>query len=138
VRDYGGFKGFPWLICDLQPIGKRLVRGPRDVPQKWFTFCPKRKFPRDKVLISECKGCSHFQGYRLSFSDKVSQSLDEFGTPTQAFRVRMMRPRSWRDEVHIISEEDLKLAVERKKREDEEWAKEEKKLREYYNKEKEL
>lgn len=135
MRDHRRFKGFPWLICDLQPLGKRLVRGPREFPRKWFIFCPKRKFPRDRVLISECEGCSHFHGYRLSFSDKVAKSLDEFGTPTQAFRVRMAKPKHRRDEARTISEEELKLAVEKKKRENEEWEEEERKIKEYYKKE---
>jgi len=132
VRDHRRFEGFPWLICDLQPLGKRLVRGPREVPRNWFIFCPKRKFPRDRVRISGCEGCSHFQGYRLSFSDKVSQSLDEFGTLTQAFRVRVTKPKFRRDEGRTISEEAIKLAIEKKKREDEEWEEEERKLVEYY------
>jgi len=109
-------------------LGKRLVRGPRDVPQKWYIFCPNRKFPKDRVLISKCKGCSHFHGYRLSFSDRVANSLDEFETPTQAFRVRVTKPKSRRDEVRTISEEDLKLALEKKKCEDEKWEEEERKL----------
>lgn len=130
VRNYKRLEGLPWLICDLQPVGKRLVRGPREVPQKWFTFCPKRKFPRDRVLISECEGCPHFQGYRLSFSDKVAKSLDEFGTPTQAFRVRVTKPKFRRAKLITISEEALKLAEEKKKLEDEEWEEEERKLTE--------
>lgn len=133
IGDYRRFEGFPWLICDLQPIGKRLVRGPREVPQKWYIFCPKKKFPRDRILISECEGCSHFQGFRLSFSDKVAQSLVELGTPTQVFRVRVTKPKSRRDEVRTISEEAIKLAVEKKKREDEAWEEEERKLMEYYS-----
>lgn len=136
MYDYRRFMGYPWLICDLQPLGKRLVRGPGGVPRKWFIFCPKKKFPRDRVLISECERCSHFQGYRLSFSDKVTQSLEEFGTLKQSFKFRVKKPKFNRDEVKTISEEVLKLSVERKKHEDKAWEEEESKLVEYYKKEK--
>jgi len=134
VYDYIRFEGYPWLICDLQPLGKRLVRGPGGVPRKWFIFCPKKKFPRDRVFISECERCSHFQGYRRSFSDKVTQSLEEFGILKQSFKFRVQKPKFDRDKVKTISEEVLKLSVERKKREDEEWEKEERKLLESYKK----
>lgn len=79
----GGFGGMPWLLCDLQPVGKRLVRGSRDVPDAFWTFCPLKKFPRDKIKIKECKDCKHFKGFRRSFTNKIVQSLEELGPLTQ-------------------------------------------------------
>lgn len=82
--DFG--RGMPWLLCDLMPVGKRLVRGSPDTPSAFWTFCPLKKFPKDKIKISECEKCKHFHGYRKSFSNKVVKSLDEFGPLTRAFQ----------------------------------------------------
>lgn len=79
-------RGFPWILCDLMPHGKRLVRGSPDTPEAFWTFCPLKKFLRDKIKISKCEECEHFHGYRKSFSDKVVKSLKEFGTPIQSFQ----------------------------------------------------
>lgn len=79
-------RGFPWILCDLMPLGKRVVRGSPDNVEALWTFCPLKKFPRDKVKISECEKCPHFHGYRKSFSNKVVKSLKEFGDLTRAFQ----------------------------------------------------
>lgn len=81
-------RGFPWILCDLMPHGKRVVRGSPDNAKAFWTFCPLKKFPRDKVKISKCEECPHFQGYRKSFSNKVAKSLSEFGDLTRTFQRR--------------------------------------------------
>lgn len=128
-------RGMPWILCDLMPHGKRLVRGSPDNPKAFWTFCPKKKFPHDKIKVSRCKNCSHFQGFRKTFSNKVVQNLEEFGTLSRAFRIkkkddssqfRIQKRKEPRGKV--ITEKMLAKAVERQKKEDKEWEKKEKEL----------
>jgi hypothetical protein len=160
-------RGMPWVICDLAPVGKRLVRGSAEAKNFW-TFCPLKKFPKDKVKVKTCEECEHFHGYRKSFSDKVVKSLEDFGVPTQAFQrgkiqsgqsgqsvqdfVNQRRQQRGRQEQKSaplnmtvikpkkrlkpkpkLTEEDLEKALEEKRKSDEEWEKEEKKLQENAN-----
>ena len=114
------------MICDLQPVGKRLVRGPKDVPKKWFTFCPRRRFPKDRILISICDKCQHFHGFRSSFSEEVTQSINENRILIKKNKFNISDPS--RSYIKFISEEALRLAVKMKEDEDKHWEKEEEKI----------
>lgn len=115
----------PWLLCNLQPIGKRLVRGAVDAPEKFWTFCPKKKFPRDRVLIKECEGCPHFKGYRIAFTDRVMPSLPDHTTPRQMFESDETMFAFRKSKPRVIREKDLIEAIKEKRVRDEEWEEEE-------------
>jgi len=133
-------RGFSHAQCKL------LLRSLRNIQKivteivsrlEYFSQAIARNTYAPDLLKAHCysasRARSHFQGYRLSFSKQVSRSINEFGTPTQAFRVKIKTPKFRRDKVRIISEEALKLAVEQKKHEDEKWEEEEMNLMESYN-----
>ena len=145
-------RGMPWILCDLAPVGKRLVRGNPEAKNFW-TFCPLKKFPRDKVKISECEKCEHFKGYRKSFSNEVVKSLKEFGDLTRAFqrgtgiggvkgqkqeqpqqsqgtkyrKLNVKKGKSQPKRPRItLTEKDLEKAVAEREKRDKEWEEEEK------------
>jgi hypothetical protein len=129
--------GFPWILCDLMPHGKRVVRGSPDNLKALWTFCPKKKFPKDKIKVSECEQCSHFQGYRKTFSTQVVKSLDQFGTLSRAFRVQKpekseSKPSHFNVKKKLkskpVKKGDLENALTEKKRKDEEWLEEERRI----------
>lgn len=150
--------GFPWILCSQMPLGKRIVRGSPDNKANFWTFCPLKKFPKDRVKISVCEKCEHFSGYRKSFSDKVVKSLDEFGTPIRTFQRGQgisgqgiqkqkqqqseqksppldmtiikpkVMPKKRNQKTQELIEADLAKTLKEKERKDKEWEEEEKRL----------
>jgi len=135
-------RGMPFILCDLMPHGKRLIRGSPDNLRALWTFCPLKKFPNDKIKVSKCEECSHFCGYRKSFSNKIVQFLKEFGTLSRAFQVekpkseklksqpqtfRIKKPQESKAKRHI-SEDAITKEIEEKECRDKEWQEEEKRI----------
>jgi hypothetical protein len=126
----------PWLLCDLMPVGKRVIRGSRDNPDAFWTFCPLKKFPRDKIKIIKCRKCPHFKGYRLAFTNQILRELPKYpphqlySSHTQSQKpplkirqgknkkpIQKQREKGRR----IITEEMLEEAVRRKQQSDRDW-----------------
>ena len=115
------------LYCDLMGIGFCLVRKgwrkglPRNVPPVWV-FCPLKDAmkPRDRELVANCEKCKHFKG--CSHSTLRTEQKD-----TTPFHVTMHKPVK-KPPKTTIGKEEMEKTVEERRREDEEWLKEEEKL----------
>ena len=115
------------LYCDLMGNGFCLVRKgwreglPRNVPPIWV-FCPLKDAmkPRDRELVANCEKCKHFKG--CSHSTLRTEQKD-----TTPFHVTMHKPVK-KPPRTTIGKEEMEKTVEERKREDEEWLKEEEKL----------
>jgi len=114
------------LFCELMPHGWKLIREgwreglPKDKPPKW-TFCPLKKFPRDRVLIEECKKCPHFKGISHSL-ERGKQQKDN-----TSFKVHMT-PAKKRNPKKSFPQEQLEQAIKEKKEEDRKFWEEEERL----------
>lgn len=115
------------LHCELMPHGWKLIREgwreglPKDKPPKW-TFCPLLKFPRDRVLVEDCKKCLHFKG--------ISHSLERMGNQqkeTTPFKVEMIPAKKKTKKDHFTKEQ-LEQEKKEKIKQDREWEEEEKKM----------
>lgn len=122
------------LFCELMPHGWKLIREgwreglPKDKPPKW-TFCPLKKFPRDRVLVEECKNCRHFKGLSHSLErGKQGQTKQQpQGTKYGKLNIKKGKPQSKRPRI-TLTEKDLEKAVKEKEEEDRKFWEEEKRL----------
>lgn len=117
------------LYCDLQTYGFCVVRQghreglPIDKPSVWV-FCPllKKKFPRDRVLVEDCKKCKgHYKG--------LSQPIEninrhKMGDKYVSFHVNMTpakkKPKVEKPVKGEIVREEKDLEAENKRWEEEE------------------
>jgi len=122
------------LFCNLMPHGWGLVRlgwrkgipTPSAGKDCTWVFCPllHDKFPRDRVLVEECEKCEHYKG--------VSHSLKRIAQSSQmdSWKPNIIRPqvRPRKKPKKVFPQEDIDKAIEEKRREDEEWLEEERRI----------
>lgn len=128
LGNVGNVSTLAYLYCDLQNWGKTVIRqGYREgldptKPSIWV-FCPllKKKNPRDRILVENCKKCPHFKG--MSQNPSVMQQSDI----TSNYNILHIPARKHQPKIGFIKkqiEENEKM----KRKEDREWQKEEKKI----------
>lgn len=121
------------VFCDLQTYGFCTVRqGHRDglpvgKPPLWI-FCPllKKKFPKDRILVEDCKKCKHYKGVSQPIENINRQKPKE--EERGSFHVNVSRPKNQtpkRDYTKVLTE-----ATKNKEEQDRIWKEEENKLSE--------
>ena len=121
------FKDLVWLLCDLQPHSKTIIRHgwrtglPQEKAPIWV-FCPllRSNFPRDRELIEKCEKCSHCKG--LGFPNN--------GVEDNSRKISILKTikKDMRPTKRVFSKEELERAEHLSKIEDQKWLDEEKKL----------
>lgn len=109
-----------WLFCDLCSHGRTLIRQgwreglPKNKPPAWI-FCPleRGRFPRDRRLVEECRGCTHYKGVGQGVREAVSAQTDNW-------EARVIYPKTKLPELSFTREE-LEQARRESEEKDRKW-----------------
>jgi|GEM_PF-1891703 hypothetical protein len=127
LGNVGNISTLAYLYCDLQNWGKTIIRqGNRSEldptkPQIWV-FCPllKRRNPHDRILVENCKKCSHFKG----MSEPITQKSNDI---TTNYKINFVPAKKHQPKIGF-TEEQIAEAEKLHRKENREWIKEEREI----------
>jgi hypothetical protein len=114
------------VFCDLQTYGFCTIRQghrdglPTDKPPLWI-FCPllKEKFPKDRILVEDCKKCKHYKGLSQPIENINRQKPKE--EERSSFHVNVSPPKKQMLKKDI----EMKKEIAKKEEQDKQWEEQE-------------